>query len=450
MSAPPAKPDAWERTRGAALEDARDTFRRWLGNAYDLDALHFVLALVAVERLDGDAPWGLVVSGSGNAKTETVQAAEGAGAVITSSIASEGALLSATAKRERTSDSTGGLLLRLGDSGVLCIKDVTSILSMNSDARLAVLAALREVADGYWERNVGTDGGKSLTWRGRIVVIGAVTSAWDTHHAVISSMGDRFLLLRVDSTRNAARLTSGRQSLANIGRESAMRAELRDAIAGVIAHMRPAEPLEDDDADALLRVANLVTASRTAVERDRRGDVVAAHALESPTRLVKALGQLVRGAVSVGMTADDAVGLALRVARDCVPPLRVAALQAVETNPGATTSDLARYLDRPRSSVDRALQELHLLGLLTVVTGEGETKWRYLIAPDVDLDALGLITGSATFTRKVGKANTDPLSFPMRTDFSGETRLESNETPKSDTSENASVASVLTLPGVTP
>jgi len=37
-----------------------------------------------------------VISGSGNAKTETVQAPAGAGAVVTSTITSAGALLSAT------------------------------------------------------------------------------------------------------------------------------------------------------------------------------------------------------------------------------------------------------------------------------------------------------------------------------------------------------------------
>jgi len=39
-----------------------------------------------------------------------------------------------------------------------------------------MLAALREVYDGRWERNVGTDGGQTLTWTGRIAVVGAVTT----------------------------------------------------------------------------------------------------------------------------------------------------------------------------------------------------------------------------------------------------------------------------------
>src|SRR5262249_8521535 len=146
--------------------------------------------------------WTLLVSGPGNAKTETVITLAEWGARVVSSIASPGALLSATSKGECTKDSTGGLLNEIGDSAVLVFKDFTSILSLPASARPEVLAALREVYDGHWKRDVGVDGGRTLEWKGRVCVVGAVTTAWDTHHAVVSEMGDRFVLLRMDSTEN--------------------------------------------------------------------------------------------------------------------------------------------------------------------------------------------------------------------------------------------------------
>jgi microcompartment protein CcmK/EutM len=148
------------------LEEAHAVFRRWLGDDYDLDALNAMLATVAVERLDGDPLWLLIISGSGNAKTETVVALDGIGATVTSTISSTGALLSATAKQERTKDATGGLLRAIGSRGVLVIKDVTSILSMGREMRTEVLGAIREIHDGRWSRNVGTDGGRTLEWTG--------------------------------------------------------------------------------------------------------------------------------------------------------------------------------------------------------------------------------------------------------------------------------------------
>src|SRR5262249_52294556 len=97
------------------LAGVHATFKRWLGSDYDTDVLDVTLAASAAERLTGDPLWLLLISGPGNAKTETVQALAGAGAYVTSTITSEGALLSAS-PRSRGGPSTGGLLLQLAGS----------------------------------------------------------------------------------------------------------------------------------------------------------------------------------------------------------------------------------------------------------------------------------------------------------------------------------------------
>jgi hypothetical protein len=117
------------------LAEAHAVFRRWLGEEYDLDVLDIMLCALAVERLDGDPLWVLIISGPGAAKIETIQAASGAGALTVSTISGEAALISATPKRDRAKDATGGLLREVGDHGVLAIKDVTSLLSMTREPR---------------------------------------------------------------------------------------------------------------------------------------------------------------------------------------------------------------------------------------------------------------------------------------------------------------------------
>lgn len=374
-----------------ALADAHAVFRRWLGPEYDMDALNATLAAAAVERLDGDPLWLLVISGSGNAKTETVQALSGTGATVTSTISSDGALLSASPRKDRGKDATGGLLRKMGDRGVLVIKDVTSILSANRDTRATVLAAMREVYDGHWERNVGTDGGRTLTWAGRLSVVGAVTTAWDQAHDVIATMGDRFVLLRMDSTQG--RLASGRRAIGNTGDEVQMRAELAAAVGGVLAGVDPGSgaTLTDAEQGRLLAAADVVTLARTAVVSDYRGDVVDAHAPEMPTRFAKQLSQVLRGALAMGMGRGDALRLALRCARDSMPPLRLAILLDVAANPLSRTTDVRKRLEKPRTTVDRQLQALHMLGL--VHTTETETSpdkfvWRYSVTEGIDLNAI--------------------------------------------------------------
>jgi Domain of unknown function (DUF3854) len=378
-----------------SLAEAHTVFKKWLGDDYDTDALDAMLAVTAVEKFDdgSDPAWLLLVSGPGNAKTETVQALDGIGATVTSAISSEAALLSATPQRERSKDATGGLLRKIGDRGVLVVKDVTSILSMDRNIRGRVLSAFREIYDGRWYREVGTDGGLTIPWQGRIVVIGAVTTAWDTAHAVISTMGDRFVLVRMDSTVN--RQPAGRKAIGNTGDERTMRAELSAAVAGVIAGMNATAPaaITDDETNVLLAAADLVTLARTGVEYDYRGDVIDAHAPEMPTRFAKQLAQIVRGGTAIGMMRAAAVNLAIRCARDSMPPLRLAILTDVAEHPDSTPSEVRKRLNKPRATVDRQLQALHMLSLVELDEvetisdgqfGKKQTQWHYTLVDGVD------------------------------------------------------------------
>jgi hypothetical protein len=395
------KPGNGEVPAPATLDFVREVFRRWLGKDYDTAVLDAVLAVAAAEKLPGDPPWLMVISGPGNAKTETVQSVSAVdGAVVVSTITSEGALLSATPRKTRSKGATGGLLRRIGKRGLLVIKDFTSILSAGREVRAAMLAALREVHDGKWVRNVGTDGGQTLIWEGRIVVIGACTTAWDQAHAVISVMGDRFVLVRSDSY--TGRLAAGKHAIDNTGREPAMRQEMANAVAGLIATVVDRDyPLTKDDAARILDAADLVTLVRTGVELDYRGDVVDAHAPEMPTRFAKQLTQIMRGGLAIGMGQAEAQALALRCARDSMPELRLAVLEDLAANGESRVTDIRRRLQKPRATADRALQALHYLRLLVCREEQEERGGKkvlaryYSLAPKTDPKVLDLTTASS-------------------------------------------------------
>ena len=114
-----------------------------------------------------------------------------------------------------------------------------------------------------------------------------------------------------------------------------MRAELAAAVGGVIAGMNTTPiTVTDEETETLLKAADLVTLARTGVEYDYRGDVIDAHAPEMPTRFAKQLAQIVRGAVAIGMDRADALRLAIRCARDSMPPLRLAIIDDLSAHPG--------------------------------------------------------------------------------------------------------------------
>jgi hypothetical protein len=389
------------------LRAAHKVFRKWLDEEYDIDILDAVLATAASERLGGDPLWLLVVSGSGNAKTETVQALAGASAQVTSTITSEGALLSATSRKQKAKGATGGLLRKLGARGILVIKDVTSILSADRHTRGPVLAAFREIHDGRYERNVGSDGGLTLTWTGRLVVVGAVTTAWDTAHSVIAAMGDRFVIIRADSSSGRAK--SATKAIRNTGSETNMRKELAHSAGALIDRMSKTEyALSDEQIDRLIKAADIVTAARTGVERDYRGEVIDAHALEMPTRFAKQLGQLVRGAVAIGMPVENAMRLALRCAHDSIPPLRAEILLYIANNPNSEPHEVHRRIGRPRHTVRRELEALHMLRLLQCQETDEEndkgkvvrTIYEYSLGAKFDRDTVLAMAGPPAPAKK--------------------------------------------------
>jgi hypothetical protein len=388
-AAPPVSPtssSSFSSSSSSPLADTHAVFTRWLGAKYDTSILDAVASAAAAERLGGDPLWLIVISGSGNAKTETVQSLSGAGAHVTSTVTSEGALLSATA---RGRGATGGLLHKIGARGLLVVKDLTSILAMDPHVRGSVLAAFREIHDGRWERNVGFAGGRTLTWTGRIVVIAACTTAWDEARKVVEAMGDRFVLVRSDSM--AGRAESTRMAIGNTGREGAMRADLAGAMGALIGGADiGVRGLTDAEVERLIKLANVVTWARSGVERDFRGDVVNAHAPEMPTRFAKQLAQVVRGALSLGVSDENAMQLAVRCARDSLEPLRRDLLRDIAVNPVTEPIDVHRRIVRPLTTVKQNLVALHALRLLVCEERE-EQRWRrtvtipyYSLAPELD------------------------------------------------------------------
>jgi hypothetical protein len=212
----------------------------------------------------------------------------------------EAALLSGTPARDRDKAAKGGLLRHIGDFGIMLIKDFTSVLAQNRDTRAEALAALREVFDGRWDRPVGTGGGIVLSWSGKCGLIGGCTPTIDRHHAVMGTLGERFLFYRVtveDPDDQASRRLGSRRH------ETDMRRELHAAVAGVLAGVdTDADIATDPDEDRwLVSLAVWTAKARTPVERDGYSrEVVVMPESEGPARIVTQLGAMRNGLAAIG------------------------------------------------------------------------------------------------------------------------------------------------------
>ncbi len=308
------------------LADVVATFARWLHQP-DPAPLYAVLAGVAANLLDGDPLWLLLVGPSGGGKTELLAAVTGLADVYPAATLTEAALLSGTPRKEHAQGASGGLLREVGNFGVLVLKDFGSVLSQHRDTRSAVLAALRELFDGSWTRRLGTDGGKTLHWEGKLGLLAGCTPAIDQHHGVLSALGERFVWFRlaVDNPAEQAR-----RSLAHAGRERQMRDELAAAVRGLFAGLDLATPppLSDDDADRLIALATLTVRCRSAVLRDSYAarEIELVPDSEAPGRLVAVLGRLLVALRLIGVPETDAWRVTVKAGLDSMPALRWRAL----------------------------------------------------------------------------------------------------------------------------
>ncbi|MGH8064808.1 MAG: hypothetical protein ACRERE_06115 [Candidatus Entotheonellia bacterium] len=334
----------------------------------DPDVLPTMLGAFAAHRFGGTPVWLLIVAPPSGTKTELIRALWGAPGVYPLS-----ELTSKTfASGLETHGEDPSLLHRLTDE-VLVLKDLTTVLEMYQEERQAILAQLREIYDGRFDKAWGT--GKELHWQGRLGFLAGVTPIIDSYHSVLSVLGERFVLFRMIQPDRAK---SARKSLENAKVEPKMRASLAGAVQGFIAGLPTTPPEVPIGAlDRLVNLANFVTRCRSGVVRDRyRRELEYVPEPEMPARFVKQLFELLRGVALVlghkEATAEDMDRVA-RVALDSIPAVRRVVLRAVATmstvDDTLKTTTISQAVQYASATVRRALEDLQALGILEVVKG---------------------------------------------------------------------------------
>jgi hypothetical protein len=348
-----------------ALDDVVETFRRWL-YLPDPGALYVALATVVANRLPGDPVWLLLVGASSSGKTEVLVSLGGLEEVEPAATLTEAALLSGVPRRDVAAGASGGLLKKIGEYGILTLKDFGSVLSMHRDARGAVLAALREVFDGSWDRPVGADGGRVLHWHGKLGLVAGVTTVVDRHHAVIDALGSRFAFYRIDV---GERRKQAGQALKHRHRGRGMRQELRDAVAGLFAGLELPEQggeLSDEDESRIVGLADFVTVARSPVERDAYAsrEIELIPDAEAPARFAIMLASLLEGLRLIGIGGEEAWALVTKVALDSMPAQRRLLLEHLGAHERTTTREAATALGLPTTTARRTLEDLAAHGLV--------------------------------------------------------------------------------------
>lgn len=357
----------------------------------DTGVIDVCFATYVANWLPGDPTWMQIIGPPSGGKTEPAMAMRRLPQVRIVSTMTEAALLSGTPAKDRGKDAKGGLLREIGKFGILVCKDFTSILSMRYEQRSTLLAHLRDIYDGHMDRKVGTDGGRSLTWEGRLGFLAVCTDAIDSHHAVMAAMGHRFLFYRLPTSDREDRQAQARIALKARGREEAIRAELsglvRDFFAAIDIQNKELPGLSESDENFLVTLADFTTQCRSAVERDGyRREIELIHGTELPARLVKALAHLHESFRIIGVSDKRARQLLAKIALDSIPKVRRLLIDKLASEAKEMlTKDLGSAIGYPTTTASRGLEDLMAQHVVERFGGKANTHmWR--IKDDFRLD----------------------------------------------------------------
>ena len=353
------------------LAKFKENIKKWL-HIEDEEVLEVVLAGIIGEKVGGDPLWLFLIAPPGGSKTELLKSFKGNYSYHLSDMTPKtlisGLMLGDGKNRKKVKD-----LLPELDGKVLIFKDFTTILEKSRDQRNEIIAQFREAYDGSFSKKVGTLD-DTISYDSRFGLIAGVTPIIDKHWKVMQQLGERFLKIRwrEDSDKVTKR------SRENEGKEILMRKELLENSNKFIQNLDLSVMPEFDDlkfGDKVSLIAKFIAFARTPLSVSYNTSDFFHEYIpmpEMPTRLVKQLKKLakslalIRGKKEV---SEEEIKVLLRVAKDTIPPDRLAVLETIkasqnETLEGCKRSRIVDNIKMPRTSTELVLKQLVMLELV--------------------------------------------------------------------------------------
>lgn len=374
----------------ALLEQFRSQFQGQfhLPNPQILFAIYGALA---ANCLSGPPTWLMVVGNSSGGKTLCLKSLLGISPRVrpVSSISGESAFLSGTDRKKQAKDATGGLLNELGNNGCLLFLDFTTLMSKSTEEVTSMMGTLRQMYDGDFIRDVGSEGGRSLRHTGRIGLLAGVTNIIDMKDEVSREMGARALYYRPVQT---AGYQEGMAAVNQTFPEGMM-ADLQNLVSTMfyVAGLSLENPIERrkldlETADRIVSIAQFASKARSHVPRDWKTNVVSDVAtVEQAPRMAQEMAQLFCGMEALGLGEEDRWAVIEKCALDSMSNVRRGILEALKEAEGEGKGggegaesrgnklvEIAKRVQVNPIIVGRTLEDLEILGIVQRVDKESE------------------------------------------------------------------------------
>ncbi len=340
----------------------------------DVGHVQIVLGTAVTALLAGDPLWMMVVGGPSSGKTEDLRSLDGMARSVDE--VTRAGLLGWIGTP--TKGRVGGLLPKIGASGLATIADFSTLLAGERNERERTYAALRRIYDGRYMRNLGQIP-EPLMWEGRLTLIAAVTGVVDSYSSHGDALGPRWVYCRIPEFS-----AEGKQKAARLARRTAsdkdahrghVRALAGTAIADAAARIGQVT-VSEQLGDKIISAAIAATQARAGVPRSSYGqrEVIGEVVREEPMRLAGQLELLARGLLALRIPEADATGLVRRCALDSIDQTRRRALAELVTGEVLSAYSLAKRLGCDWHVASRALGDLELIGLVGEVQAAAEGR----------------------------------------------------------------------------
>jgi len=327
----------------------------------DSGIIPLVCAVIISNRADGDPVWLMLIGPSSGGKSEAINATLGLPFVHQISTLTSNTFLSGmTNNTQETS-----LLHEIG-SGVIAMKDFTTILSIPRETQAAIMGQLREIFDGHLTKRTGT--GKNLNWKGKINLLAGCTEKINLVEGMYAEMGTRwvnYILASQDRKLTTQRALDNNQTIHEL------REKIQEGFTEYIYQMidkLPEEmpPLPEQVMVNIIEVADFSSEARSPVQRNYKGEMTFVLSSEMPMRLASQLKTL--GHVFICMNdyktlRGDHEKILYKIALDSIPKVRRQALQILAKYDKITTAGLASELNFPTATARMWLEDLNARGM---------------------------------------------------------------------------------------
>ena len=358
----PEEPEDFTYINGVKWQQVKENIEKYM-LIDDWAPIATTLATSLTGKMPGDPVWLLSIAPPGAGKSEIIRGYTPNGRpnkyVHPISSITPNTFISGLPENE-------DLLPRL-DGKIVTIKDFTTILTKQKDARNEILGQLREIYDGYYAIETGSGVG-TRGYNSKFTLIAGCTPYIDNFGGLQSLLGERFVRIRdhgKGGENDTHRDDITKKAYEGEGIEDTMRQDIANNILSMYKDFNPdtLPEIPGDMAEIIMSCAAIIAVLRTGVHRDHYHNITSIPEPEYPTRIVKQLKKLAYGLAFVfgkSTVDNEIIEYIYRVSLDTVEKRRVEVLKNVGVEE-YKTSQIAKKVNLPTNTVKEVLEDLAAL-----------------------------------------------------------------------------------------